>query len=38
MPIAQEFAVLDGDMDTILVISNRKDVAPKLKAETLQKR
>ena len=32
-PIAQEFAVLDGDMDTILVISNRKDVSPKLKAE-----
>ncbi len=32
-PIAQEFVVLDGNMDAILVISNRKNVSPKLKAE-----
>ena len=40
-PISQDLAVLDGDMDTLTVITNRKDISPKLKAalqEVVQRR
>ena len=40
-PIAEEFAVLDGDMDALIVITNRKDISPKLKSalqEVIQRR
>jgi hypothetical protein len=31
-PLSHEYAILDGDMDTLTVITNRKDISPKLKA------